>query len=155
MWARIQDSEVVEITSNDPSGRYHSSLVWVPCTAEVREGWTYTGGTFAAPAPSTQAAPLTPTLWAAAYNIAVNYGSFDGIEIASKVAAAMYMGTGDYWVFLSEPVAPEHYFPRAWDDQIRMNVSQKYGDYFVITSLDANGDPADPENFNIEITRFI
>lgn len=39
MWARIDNGRVAETTELDPTGRYHPSLVWLPCTAEVSVGW--------------------------------------------------------------------------------------------------------------------
>jgi hypothetical protein len=48
-WARISGGIVAELTDTDPTGRYHPSLIWEPCDANVRVGWTYADGTFAAP----------------------------------------------------------------------------------------------------------
>lgn len=56
MWALIQNGTVAEITDIDPAGRFHESLVWVPCAASVRPGWLYDGGEFAEPP-----APAQPT----------------------------------------------------------------------------------------------
>lgn len=39
-WARIEDGVVLEIISEDPAGRYHPSIIWVPCGDEVEPGWT-------------------------------------------------------------------------------------------------------------------
>lgn len=49
MWARIESGAVAELTDIDPAGRFHPSLQWVVCTAEVRPGWNYDGSAFAAP----------------------------------------------------------------------------------------------------------
>ena len=49
-WARIENNEVKEITAIDPAGRFHSSLIWVECAANVEGGWSYDGSNFAAPA---------------------------------------------------------------------------------------------------------
>lgn len=57
-WALIVSSVVVEITTENPAGRFHPDLQWVECdgTSGVAQGWAYSGGTFTAPV-----AP-TPTL---------------------------------------------------------------------------------------------
>jgi hypothetical protein len=56
MWAHIVNGAVVEITSDDPRGRFYSSIVWVACDATVRPGWVYEAGAFHAPtAPEAQA----------------------------------------------------------------------------------------------------
>ncbi|WP_230531120.1 hypothetical protein [Microvirga roseola] len=51
-WALIIDGVVREISGLDPAGRYHESLVWVACDAEVRDGWTCDQAGFAPPAPA-------------------------------------------------------------------------------------------------------
>ncbi len=51
MWARIENGTVAEITDLDPDGRFHPSLIWAPCGAEVKAGWLCDGQAFAAPAP--------------------------------------------------------------------------------------------------------
>lgn len=48
-WAHMVGNSVIETTDIDPVGRYHPSLVWVPCGPDVMGGWTYNNGTFAAP----------------------------------------------------------------------------------------------------------
>jgi len=49
-WARIENEIVCETTNIDPVGRFHPSLVWTKCPAEVQGGWTHNNGTFTAPA---------------------------------------------------------------------------------------------------------
>lgn len=49
MWARIDSNKVVELTDVDPQGRFHESLVWVACEANVKEGWTYLKNKFTPP----------------------------------------------------------------------------------------------------------
>lgn len=48
-WARIEDGAVAETTIIDPSGRFHTSLVWVPCADSVVVGMAYANGTFGEP----------------------------------------------------------------------------------------------------------
>lgn len=48
-WAHILNNKVQEITHTDPEGRYHESFVWVPCSDDVQDNWTYENGTFSAP----------------------------------------------------------------------------------------------------------
>lgn len=38
MWARVEDGIVVELTDIDPAGRFHESLVWVPCSDGCKPG---------------------------------------------------------------------------------------------------------------------
>lgn len=52
MWARVQDGIAVELTDVDPEGRFHPSLIWVLCNAQVRPGWVFQGGYFSEPMPS-------------------------------------------------------------------------------------------------------
>lgn len=48
-WARIENGAVAEITDIDPAGRFHPTLVWVRCPAEIVAGWSYDGKAFVAP----------------------------------------------------------------------------------------------------------
>lgn len=48
-WARVDNEEVKEVISVNPTGKYHSSLVFISCSDSVQPGWTYTNGTFLAP----------------------------------------------------------------------------------------------------------
>ena len=49
MWALIVDGAVREVTEIDPAGRFHPSLTWVGCDAEVAPGDRYDGGAFESP----------------------------------------------------------------------------------------------------------
>lgn len=52
-YARIESGRVAEVGEFDSiEGRFHPSLVWVECSAEVGEGWSYSGGVFSAPPPA-------------------------------------------------------------------------------------------------------
>lgn len=50
MWARIEDGTVAETTDVDPVGRFHESLIWLPCAVEVDQRWQWDGLTFTPPA---------------------------------------------------------------------------------------------------------
>lgn len=95
----------------------------------------------------------TISMYAAAYNLGVSNGEITGIETAARLAAALYLDVGLYMVFPTEVQADTNYYPKVWDDVARMTVSEKGLDYFLVSSVDANGDPVDPSSFNIEITR--
>lgn len=50
MWAHIQNGVVVEVTDRDPTGRFHSSLVWEPINSDgVKRDWRYQDGEFLPP----------------------------------------------------------------------------------------------------------
>ena len=61
-WARIENGKVLETTDLDPTGRFHSSLVWVACEKEVGHGWLHADGAFTEPPPPppTTAQDLAP-----------------------------------------------------------------------------------------------
>ncbi|SDC64515.1 Phage tail assembly chaperone protein [Pseudomonas guariconensis] len=46
MWALIVDGAVREVTEIDPAGRFHPTLTWVGCGAEVAPGDRYDDGAF-------------------------------------------------------------------------------------------------------------
>lgn len=45
-WARVENNEVKEIITFDPNGRFPEDWVWIPCSDEVTDHWTYDGSTF-------------------------------------------------------------------------------------------------------------
>lgn len=45
-WARIENDVVLEVTDIDPDNRFHPSLNWVECGAEVMPGNRYDDGAF-------------------------------------------------------------------------------------------------------------
>lgn len=50
-FAQIVNNKVVNIVNEDPTGKFHTSLIWIPCTEETRIGDTYNviDGVFARP----------------------------------------------------------------------------------------------------------
>lgn len=62
-WARIQNlTDVAEVTDIDPEGRFHPSLVWMPCPDYVTDAYTYENNKFVPPPPPppTTAQDLAP-----------------------------------------------------------------------------------------------
>lgn len=49
MWALIENGKVIEITNENPDGRYHPDFPWFPAPDNVEVGFTYEGGKYAAP----------------------------------------------------------------------------------------------------------
>lgn len=49
MWARLENSEVVELINFDPAGKFHLSLIWKECNDTVKQGWKYVDGKFEEP----------------------------------------------------------------------------------------------------------
>lgn len=56
-FAQIINNKVVNIVNEDPTGKYHESLIWIPCTEETSIGDTYNviDGVFAKPITSIDA----------------------------------------------------------------------------------------------------
>ncbi|WP_179211989.1 hypothetical protein [Escherichia coli] len=46
MWARLENNVVMELTDIDPEGRFHPSLIWVECHADVQQGYIFNFGEF-------------------------------------------------------------------------------------------------------------
>ncbi|GAC1332141.1 MAG: hypothetical protein NVSMB20_03220 [Bradyrhizobium sp.] len=51
MWALIVNGQVADLTTLDPAGRFHPSMIWVPATASVQTGHLFANGTFSKPPP--------------------------------------------------------------------------------------------------------
>ncbi|QXI44448.1 phage tail assembly chaperone [Pseudomonas wayambapalatensis] len=52
MWALINAGTVKEVTSIDPTGRFHSEMDWHSCHSDVQPGWKFIEGQFTASAAS-------------------------------------------------------------------------------------------------------
>lgn len=50
-WARIENNIVVEITTEDPSGRFHEDILWESIPELVEVGYAKNGVDFVAPEP--------------------------------------------------------------------------------------------------------
>ena len=50
-YARVEGVDVLEVVEidGDINGRYHPSIRWTPCAAEVSPGWTFDGAVFSPP----------------------------------------------------------------------------------------------------------
>lgn len=46
MWARLENNVVMELTDIDPEGRFHPSLIWIVCPADVQQGYIQENGEF-------------------------------------------------------------------------------------------------------------
>jgi hypothetical protein len=92
-------------------------------------------------------------LFAAAYNLQiVDYEIQSLTAIDSSIFGLAWIDVGYYECYLTDVFDTLTYFPKVWNHGLRMEVIEKTPDYFVITSTDENGNPADPESFNVEIT---
>lgn len=49
MWARIENNTVMELTDVNPEERFHPSLIWVKCPADVEQGYLYDEDEFTKP----------------------------------------------------------------------------------------------------------
>ncbi|WP_417842966.1 DUF4376 domain-containing protein [Thalassospira sp.] len=48
-WARISNGKVVELTADNPAGKYHRSIIWIECGEGTEIGYAYTDNGFSAP----------------------------------------------------------------------------------------------------------
>lgn len=91
-------------------------------------------------------------LYAAAYNLSVVDGEIQSVTaVDSSIFGITWIAPGYYECYLVDTFNDLDYYPKVYDHEFNMQVIEKNPDYFVITSMDGNGDLADPVNFNIEI----
>ena len=80
-YARIESGRVAEVGEFDSiEGRFHPSLVWVECSAEVGEGWSYSGGVFSAPPPAPPAPVPSEVTMRQARLALLGAGLLDSVE---------------------------------------------------------------------------
>ncbi|WP_459614362.1 hypothetical protein [Bordetella sp. 2513F-2] len=84
MWTRIENGTVAEITATDPTGRFHPSLVWIPCPDGIECGWIYANGEFSPPPPPSPPVPERVTRRQGCLAL-LDAGLLD--EVEAKIAA--------------------------------------------------------------------
>ncbi len=100
MWARIEFGSAVELTDQDPEGRFHPSLLWVACAENTQIGDQWDGNTFTRPvlADPLPMVPQSVTPWQ--IRKALNQ---TGLRSAVEAAvAAGDQDTQDAWAFATE-----------------------------------------------------
>ena len=116
MWARIEKDVVAEIVSQDPSGRFSPSLIWVECADDTKQGMIYRAGKFEpAPPPDTEwlaaeARSLRDALLRDVYDVGVIRARREermGADVEARMAAL-----DDYAVALLD-VPQQEGFPHA------------------------------------------
>jgi hypothetical protein len=105
----------------------------------------------AAPAPP---APSTPTLCCMAA-LTITEGDIGGIDVATGLMMALWIGPGQYWVFFSDPMADYSYVAVAAASAGRANVSLRELEYLEITVVGDDGLPADPAELSVQVYRLL
>jgi hypothetical protein len=96
-----------------------------------------------------------PSLYAVG-QIAVADGEISGFDINSKFAGGFVLDVGSYYILFAEIQPDTSYLAKAYDGGlVRAFVEQanKFEDGFIITVIDAAGDPVDVPNLSLEIIR--
>jgi len=86
---------VVELTNDDPDGRFHPSLVWLPVSPAVQQGWVYDGADFVAPIVEPMSAERIQALRQAAYrdesDPLKNEAEYDAMVAGTEVDYSVWM----------------------------------------------------------------
>jgi hypothetical protein len=91
--------------------------------------------------------------YAAAYDLEILEGEITSVTaVDSSIMGIAWVAPGLYEVYLVDYFENLDYYPKVYDHDMSMRVIEKYPDYFVVESTDSNGNSADPEKFNVEIT---
>ncbi len=98
MWALVIDGIVHELTETDPTDRFHETLVWVECSADIQLGWSFVDGVFSGP-PAASLADVKKTRIAA---------------LTTNCSAAIVGG------YPSSALGEVHTYPSGITDQINM-----------------------------------
>ena len=56
MWALVSNKIVMEITRENPYGKFHPSMMWVECGDDIKAGWLHNDGVFS------ETQPYQPTV---------------------------------------------------------------------------------------------
>lgn len=99
--------------------------------------------------------PSTPTIYAIA-QVAIADGAITGFDLNSKFAGGFVLDVGSYYILFAEIQPDTSYLAKAYDGGlVRAFVEQanKFEDGFIISVIDAAGDPVDVPNLSLEIIR--
>jgi hypothetical protein len=107
------------------------------------------------PDPSPEPDSRSVMIYAVA-RMSVADGDISGMDMTARLAAAFRFDVGQYWCFFAEPQADTDYFALVYDNgDVRgfVREADKFLDYFVVSTVDFTGAPADATNLSVEIKR--
>jgi hypothetical protein len=113
----------------------------------------YTIAAYVAP-PSPDAGTTPPRLVASAFNINVAGGDIPSIDGVFNIAAAIYLGVGQYMVLFLTSQPDGGYFVAITGGAPCMTLTEKNVDYVMVEARAAvGGDPVDPTQFGLQVYR--
>lgn len=129
---------------NDPRNRDRQAIA----------AWEAAGHTIAAAA-APDAAERAVVIYAVA-RMTIADGDIAGMDMTASLAGAFRFDLGQYWCFFAEPQPDTDYFALVYDNgDVRgfVRAADKYPDYFIVSTVDFGGAPADAETLCVEIKR--
>jgi hypothetical protein len=113
----------------------------------------YAIAAYAAPPPP-DAGTTAPRLVASAFNINVAGGDIPSIDGVFNIAAAIYLGVGQYMVLFLASQPDGGYFVAITGGAPCMTLTEKNVDYVMVEAHTAvGGDPVDPTQFGLQVYR--
>lgn len=98
--------------------------------------------------------PSTPHIFAMG-RFSVGDWEISAISATMGIAGATVMDTGVYWIDFAEVQPNDDYIAIASDRDKSVTVTERYPEFCVVECTDMAGNPADPAEFVIQLTRVI
>lgn len=98
--------------------------------------------------------PSTPHIFAMG-RFSVGDWEIGAISATMGIAGATMMDTGVYWIDFLEAQPDDDYIAIASDRDKSVTVTERYPEFCVVECTDMSGNPADPAEFVIQLTRVI
>ena len=98
--------------------------------------------------------PSTPHIFAMG-RFSVGDWEIGAISATMGIAGATMMDTGVYWIDFLEAQPDDDYIAIASDRGKSVTVTERYSEFCVVECTDMAGNPADPAEFVIQLTRVI
>lgn len=98
--------------------------------------------------------PSTPHIFAMG-RFSVGAWEIGAISATMGIAGATMMDIGVYWIDFAEAQPNDDYIAMASDRDKSVTVTERYPEFCVVECTDMAGNPADPAEFVIQLTRVI
>ncbi len=98
-----------------------------------------------------EAVASQPKIVAAAMSVTIDGGDVSALDGAFNIAAALYLGPGQFMLLLYNPLPDANYYVVAQGDLVACQPVERAPDYFTLETRNGSGDLADPSRLCVQV----